>query len=108
MTLDGAPLPDGEIVFTPDAATRGPSAVGRIENGVYDIAAERGPTAGSYSVAITADRPTGRKVRADILGAATTDQYEQYVPDAYNAKTTLRAEVADDRDDLDFSLSSKG
>jgi hypothetical protein len=107
VTLDGAPLPDGEIVFTPDAATAGPTSVGRIENGAYDIPAERGPIAGNYSVAITAERPTGRKVRADILGEATTDQYEQYIPDAYNARTALAAEVADDRDDLDFALSSR-
>jgi hypothetical protein len=106
VTLDGAPLPDGEIVFTPNDATAGPTSVGHIENGAYDIPAERGPIAGNYSVAITAERPTGRKVRADILGEATTDQYEQYIPDAYNARTTLTAEIADDRDDLDFALSS--
>jgi hypothetical protein len=106
VTFDGAPLPDGEVVFTPDEATAGPTSVGAIENGAYDIPAERGPIAGNYSVAITAERSTGRKVKADILGDAMIDQYEQYIPDQYNSRTTLTAEIADDREDLDFTLSS--
>lgn len=108
VTFDGAPLPDGEIVLTPDETTAGPVAAGRIENGGFDIPADRGPVAGAYTVAITAERSTGRKVKADILGDATTEQLEQYIPDSYNARTTLVAEIAADRDDLNFDLSSKG
>ncbi len=106
VTFDGAPLADGEIQFRPDATTKGPTIASRIENGAYAIPAERGPVAGAYTVLISAERPTGRKVRADILGDATTNQYEQYVPPRYNAKSTLRAEVDSDRDDLDFELES--
>jgi hypothetical protein len=108
VSFDGAPLPDGEIVFTPDETTAGPVAAGRVENGAFEIPADRGPIAGNYTVAITAERPTGRKVRADILGEATTDQLEQYIPESYNARTTLVAEIAADREDLNFALSSKG
>jgi hypothetical protein len=107
VTFDGAPLADGEIVFTPDKTTAGPTAADRIENGAYDIAAEHGPVAGGYSIAITAERPSGRKVRADIIGDATVDQLEQYVPPEYNARTTLRADFSADRDDLNFELLSK-
>jgi hypothetical protein len=107
VTLDGQPLPDGEIVFRPTATTQGPSVAGSIENGAYDIADERGPVAGSYAVTITAERKTGRKIKADILGNATTDQYEQYLPARYNDKTELTAEIAESRDDLDFELTSK-
>jgi hypothetical protein len=106
VTLDSAPLPDGEIVFTPDASTQGPSVVGRIEQGAYSIPQERGPVAGSYRVAITAERKTGRKVRADMIGEAMTDQYEQYLPPEYNERTTLAATIDGDRDDLDFELKS--
>jgi hypothetical protein len=107
VTLDGQPLADGEIVFRPTAATQGPSVAGSIENGAYDIPDERGPVAGSYAVTITAERKTGRKIKADILGNATTDQYEQYLPARYNDKTELSAEIAESRDDLDFELTSK-
>lgn len=107
VTLDGQPLPDGEIVFRPTAATEGPSVAGSIENGAYDIPDERGPVPGSYAVTITAERKTGRKIKADILGNATTDQYEQYLPERYNDKTELSAEIAESRDDLDFELTSK-
>jgi hypothetical protein len=107
VTLDGQPLPDGSIDFTPDESTPGPTVSGIIEFGRYEIPADRGPIAGSYSVSITADRPTGKKVRADILGSATTDQTEQYLPEIYNGKTTLRADINADRDDLDFPLVSQ-
>jgi hypothetical protein len=108
VTLDGAPLPDGEIVFRPDPSTSGPTAAGRIENGAYFIPVERGPVAGKYSVSITAERPTGRRVRADILGEATAEQTEQYLPPQYNERTTLEATIDQDRDDLGFELSSGG
>jgi hypothetical protein len=107
VTLDGQPLPDGEIVFRPTATTHGPSVAGPIENGAYDISEGRGPAPGNYAVTITAERKTGRKIKADILGSATTDQYEQYLPARYNEKTELTAEIAESRDDLDFELTSK-
>ena len=107
VTLDGQPLPDGEIVFRPAGGTKGPSVAGSIENGVYDIPEARGPVAGSYTVSIEAERKTGKKIKADMIGTATTDQYEQYLPAKYNDKTTLTADISDSRDDLDFELTSK-
>jgi hypothetical protein len=107
VTLDGQPIPDGEIVFRPAAPTKGPTAAGSIENGAYLIPENRGPVAGSYAVSIEAMRKTGRKIKADILGDAKTDQYEQYLPARYNEQTTLSAEISDSRDDLDFDLTSK-
>ena len=107
VTLDGQPLPDGEIVFRPTGATKGPTAAGSIDNGVYLIPEARGPMAGSYTVSIEAERKTGKKIRANMIGTATTDQYEQYLPARYNDKTTLTADVTDSRDDLNFELTSK-
>jgi hypothetical protein len=107
VTLDGQPLPDGDIIFRPTAATEGPTVAGSIENGAYDIPEGGGPVPGSYAVTINAERKTGRKIKADILGNATTDQYEQYLPARYNDKTELSAEIAESRDDLDFELTSK-
>jgi hypothetical protein len=107
VTLDGVPIADGEILLRPDATTAGPTAAATIENGTYFIPADRGPIAGNYSVVITAQRKTGKKVQSEMIGAATTDQYEQYVPIKYNDATTLAATIDRSRDDLDFALSSK-
>lgn len=107
VTLDGAPIPDGQILFRPQPGVRGPTASAPIENGAYSIPAEHGPTAGTYAVVITADRPTGRQVQSEMIGSETTAQYEQYVPAQYNDRTSLTAEVAATREDLDFKLTSQ-
>lgn len=107
VTFDGAPLAEGDILLLPASGTQAPTVSGRIENGEFNIPADRGPMAGDYTVAISAERKTGRKVQADILGSATTEQYEQYIPARYNEQTTLSAQIDRDRDDLSFELSSK-
>jgi hypothetical protein len=107
ITFDGSPVPDGEILLTPDAATGGPTVAGHIENGEYFIPEKRGPLAGKYKVAISAERKTGRKVSANMIGNETTDQYEQYLPPRYNDQTTLTVSIDSDRDDLGFDLTSK-
>ena len=106
VTLDGAPLPEGEILFRPGASTSGPTAAGLIEEGRYSIDEAHGPVSGSYAVVITASRKTGRKVQSEMRGTATTDQYEQYLPARYNDRTELSAQVDDDRDDLNFQLTT--
>ena len=68
---------------------------------------QRGPLAGKYKVAISAERKTGRKVSANMIGNETTDQYEQYLPPRYNDQTTLTVSIDSDRDDLGFDLTSK-
>lgn len=107
VTLDGAPIENGEILLRPDQATKAPTTAAAIENGAYAIPAERGPLAGTYVIVITAERKTGKKVQAEMIGSETTDQYEQYLPRKYNDASTLSTTIGSSRDDLNFELRSK-
>ena len=107
VTFDGAPIESGEILLRPDQATKAPTIAAAVENGAYSIPAERGPLAGTYVIVITAERKTGKKVQAEMIGSETTDQYEQYVPRKYNDESTLSTTIGSSRDDLNFELRSK-
>jgi hypothetical protein len=110
VTLDGKPLADGSIQFTP-ATNAGGTAVGggsTIENGRFSIAREKGLVPGSYKVAISAadqkkrDEPTKGPVNKRS-GLA-----KELIPAKYNSQTTLTAEIKKGgSDDLKFDLQSQ-
>ena len=109
VTLDEAPLAKGWIMFSP-AGGAGTQVGGEVSDGAYAIAKAQGPVPGSYVVMITAggtldgdpDDPAKRPTAKDRLKA--TDP----VPNRYNTRTTLKAEVkAGGPNTLDFPLSTK-
>jgi len=104
VTYDGQPLPTGKIGFAPQDAATGKPVGTDIIDGRYEISRDDGPTAGKYTVMIYAERPTGRKLQADEGSSETIDQMEQYIPPMYNDRTELTADLAEDREDLDFAL----
>jgi hypothetical protein len=114
VTFDGQPVADGNIGLVPrntstatagSAETNSAKTVGAdIVAGQYAIPRDEGPVAGSYTVVIYAERPTGRKLQADEGSSETVDQLIQYIPTIYNDRSTLTAELDADRDDLDFTL----
>jgi hypothetical protein len=106
VTLDGKPLPKGDIVFNPTGP--GASAGGTINDGRYAIDRPLGPSAGPYQVLIYSVRPTGRKV-PDPEGprGSTVDEMANVIPERYNVKTGLKAEVTKDGTNrFDFDLTS--
>ena len=106
VTLDGEPLPDGQIVFLPQADATGPSAGSTIENGNYSVPADMGLFAGNFRVEITAERKTGRKI-VGFLGEEV-DQVENYLPARYNDQSELVAQVeAGRKNTFDFELESE-
>jgi hypothetical protein len=102
VTLDGQPIPSGDILFVPIAGDRGPDP-GTIKDGRYELLA----TAGEKRVEISASkiRPGGAR------GAGGEPVAEEYVPSRYNTESKLTAEVQAKGDKsanrLDFSLDSK-
>ena len=52
VTLDGAPLPQGSIEFSPEEGT-GVASGALIQNGKYSIAAAQGLPAGKYGVRVS-------------------------------------------------------
>lgn len=91
VTIDGEPLASGSIAFSsPEDATIGISSGGSIVDGRYELLA----TPGSKSVKISCIEETSTNVFKDI------------VPPKYNLKTSLEAEVSENKKQFDFQLTS--
>jgi len=97
VTLDGAPLPDGDIVFTPTDPQFG-SEGGKIKEGVYQAAVHKGVS----KVQIRATRPVpGKK------GPMGEQLIEDYIPARYNDASTLTIDASASQLKHDFALKSK-
>jgi len=87
VTFKGEPVPEGNIAFLPDGGP-GTGTSGPISKGEYSV---RAP-AGKYKVEITASKmmplPRGQ---TGMDGAK--EEVQQYIPDRYNVKTELKADV---------------
>jgi hypothetical protein len=101
VTLDGQPLADATVTFTP--------AVGRPSQGVTG-------SDGRYTLAYTADQQ-GAMVGEHVVRISTegyvertggaVEQMKERVPLQYNAQSTLTATVKAGTNDLPFQLQSK-
>jgi hypothetical protein len=105
VTLDGQPLEEGVILFTP--LGKGPSAGGDIKQGKYQLPQDKGPGPGSYRVEIRAYRATGETVRDEASG--TVEEVKvSIIPPRYNNQSTLAIEVKPaGPNEFDFELTSK-
>lgn len=104
VTLDGRPVEQGVITFMPQGGENVASA--DIVDGRYDLRRPEGPSPGPHQVAIWSRVPTGRKVVGDpLMPGELVDEYAESIPDRYNAKTELSADVQEDGDNhFDFVL----
>ena len=111
VTLDGKPLPNATVTFIPEAsATPAGGESLRIatattdEDGYYrmEFSTDRtGVQPGKYKVAVSTFRSAEENAEGEMdPGAAET------VPDVYNRKTTLTADVPSGGDEFDFDLKS--
>lgn len=107
VTLDGKPLPDAIVQFTASSSAEGRSrpAVGRTNSsGRYYL---------EYSTGVTGTRPGNYKVTISTFWPASLTSEEKVipgnpekVPNVYNSKSTLTADVAEDGADVNFELKS--
>lgn len=105
VRLDGQPLAEGTILFSPQA--QGPSAGGEIRDGVFTLSEQEGPSPGPYLVEINAYRPTGKTER-DAATGETITLAESIIPPRYNRNSTLTVEVkAGEENRFEFELQSK-
>jgi hypothetical protein len=101
VTFDGTPIKEGRILFRQvDGEQRAYSAL--ITNGSYTVQCPPG----KMRVEITASRPVPGKF--DKSNGAPEPVGEMYVPEQYNAKSTLTAEVSSSNRSFPFDLKSKG
>lgn len=92
-------------MFMPEPRSEGMRTVSaEISEGAFSVPPRNELMAGSYKVAVTAERNTGRKVSADEGSNELVDERRQYIPPEYNARTTLSAVISTDIDDLEFAL----
>jgi hypothetical protein len=101
VTFAGAPVETGTITFR-KAEGDSRAFSGDISNGQYQLEAEEG----KMTVEIIASRPTG-KFDDSNPGTDPVPIGEMYIPEKYNAKTELTADVAANADgnDIPFKLT---
>jgi hypothetical protein len=97
VSFDGQPVENGEIIFVSVEKGTAPDA-GRIANGSYDMLVKTG----KKRVEIRASRP--------VVGGKPNPMgpvYHDYIPEKYNGRTTLLAEVTPDGENrFDYELKS--
>ena len=104
VTVDGQPVEQGSIRFTPVQGTKGAVSGAAIENGEYSVSKAMGPVVGTNLVQITGSRKTGKKI-TDRLGIMV-DERVPMVPEHYNSQSTLIRQVEPGKQVFDFELSS--
>jgi hypothetical protein len=98
VTFDGQPLENGFVQFVPVDSKTSPES-GRIAKGLYRMESK----AGKMTVHILSTRLTGKM--DPVMGTAIE---EMFIPQRYNSKSELTAEVvADKANAIDFSLTSQ-
>lgn len=111
VAMDGRPLPEGAIQFSPAAdAAKAPTvgAVAEIKEGRFTIPREDGLVPGRYKVSISHAPAQAVKTKAKGALAKPTRLGKEQIPEKYNKATTLTAEIPrGGKADLDFSLQSK-
>lgn len=88
VTLDGAPLPEGHIMFIAQERTAA-SGHGTIKDGTIHVPAAQGPAAGRYRVEIVAwrDKGTGE------VNMYNECVKEQFIPARFNDASELTAQI---------------
>jgi len=111
IRIGGEALKSGVIRFIPMEGTQGPSAVATVTDGDYALSAQDGPIEGNHRVEIEALNYLGFELDDE---QAFVEQVEKKnrrrvpsnpVPEVYNRKSVLTAEVTLDGDHrFDFPL----
>jgi hypothetical protein len=112
VTLDGAALADGDILFIP--LSGGTMAGGKIKGGKYKLARHEGPSVGPNRVEIRSVQPTGRIIESNVTpegdgapGDGKVMEHKELVPRRFNNESELKVEVQKGADNsANFRLES--
>ncbi|WP_157369279.1 hypothetical protein [Zavarzinella formosa] len=107
VMLDGVPVPEGSITFTPVEGTLGATAGGVIKNGKYQISADKGPGIGKNKVSINYPKETGKRVPDASSPGKDRTEVTEAIPAKYNSASTLVHPITTGKNTLDFDLKSK-
>ena len=108
VTLDGKPLEQGSILFTPLEGTKGTVAGGRIEGGRYRFSGDKGPAVGQNRVEICAWRKSGKMVQKPLAprGEMIEGSVEAISP-RFNSASVLKVEIEPGENTANFEVASK-
>src|SRR5690606_22495769 len=103
VTLDGEPVNDATIIFTPQGS--GLAAAASIVNGQFEMTAKDGPTAGQFNVRINPNEAE----MAEVAPSELADSVKRpRIPIVYQRDGKLLANIqAESTEPLSFQLSSK-
>jgi len=110
VTLDGKPVPNVVVTFYPE---NGRPSMGKTdESGLYTLqytANVAGAKVGKHTVRITVPEPAGGEEGAEASETSDEPMPPDWVkiPENYNTKSELTAEVAAGENTKDFELTSK-
>jgi hypothetical protein len=108
VKLDGKPIEQGSVLFTPAEGVKGMAAGGVIENGRYQLSSQRGPTLGMNRVEIHAAKKSGRKIPKPMSSTGEMiDEAIDAVAPQFNSQTTLRVEIKPGDNTADFEVASR-
>jgi hypothetical protein len=118
VTMDGQPLPEGVIQFSPTRdTTKGPvvGANAEIKDGQFSIPREEGLVSGSYKVSISHAELKEAKAKGKTstnvdtkIPSRTKEIGPELIPARYNTESELKTEIKPGGGrDLKFDLKSK-
>jgi hypothetical protein len=108
VKLDGKPVEQGSILFTPIEGAKGAVTGGVIENGRYRLSEAIGPAIGWNRVEIRAMRKTGKNIPKPFAppGQMAEEQVEA-IPPQFNSESRLKVEIKPGDNTADFEVSSR-
>ena len=106
VTVDGQPVQMGVISFIPQSES-GRVSGGPVQDGMYSVSEEQGPTAGTYEVRLSWNKLTGRKIPNPSDKGYMIDEMVEGLPAKYRENSELIAEVSPKQTKFDFDLKTK-
>jgi hypothetical protein len=94
VTLDGKPIEQGSISFTPIQGAQGTAVGATIKDGQYRLSAAQGPGIGMNRVEISSIRKTGRKIAKGMGGTGLTmEETAEAVAPRFNSNSNVTLEI---------------
>jgi hypothetical protein len=108
VTLDGQPLANGSISFSPAGGSGATGGGDAIKGGKFSIARDSGLVPGNYNFSIYAGANSAERTKPAQAGSLKkSEMAKELIPAKYNSNTELRAEVKKGGgNDLTFTLES--
>ncbi len=108
VNLDGKPLNNAYIVFSPEGETKGPKAKAIITDGKYQLKEEHGPFIGKMRVEIQSVGMEEEEFQKVRLEGKSPVVMKVFIPESYNVESQLKAETKLDKENVfNFDLKTE-